>query len=49
MKIKVDNFELRVLINSLHEMRNKLLSEKKDTDIVDDIILKYMDLLKKCK
>ena len=49
MKIKVDNFELRVLINSLHEMRKKLLSEKKDTDIVDDIILKYMDLLKKCK
>lgn len=48
MKIKIDSFELRVVINSLNEMRNKLISKKEDTDIVDDILLKYLDILKKC-
>ena len=28
-KIKLDNFELKVIINSLNEMRTKLLSQKK--------------------
>lgn len=49
MKIKVDNFEVRVLINGLTELRNKLLSENEDTEIVDEMILKYLDCLKKCK
>lgn len=49
MKIKVDNFEVRVLINGLSELRNKLLSENEDTEIVNDMILKYLDYLKKCK
>lgn len=49
MKIKVDNFEVRVLINGLRVMRNELLSEKEDTEIVDNMILKYIDYLKKCK
>ena len=49
MKIKVDNFEVRVLINGLSELRNKLLSENEDTEIVNDMILKYLDYLEKCK
>lgn len=32
-KIKLDNFELKVIINSLNEMRNKLLNQNKETDI----------------
>lgn len=49
MKIKVDNFELRVVINSLNDMRTKLISEGKDTEDVDNILMKYLDALKKCK
>lgn len=49
MKIKVDNFEVRVLINGLNEYRNKLLSENEDTELLDEIILKYLDYSKKCK
>lgn len=49
MKIKVDNFEVRVLINGLSELRNKLLSENEDTELLDEIILKYLDYSKKCK
>ena len=32
-KKKLDNFELKVIINSLNEMRNKLLNQNKETDI----------------
>lgn len=32
-KIKLDNFELKVIINSLNEMRNKLLNQNKEKDI----------------
>lgn len=36
-KKKLDNFELKVIINSLNEMRNKLLNQNKETDLIDDI------------
>ena len=44
-KIKLDNFEVRVIINSLNEKRTKLLTLKEDTDIIDNIMLKYLDIL----
>ncbi len=46
-KIKLDNFELKVIINSLNEMRNKLLNQKKETDVIDELLLKYINLLEK--
>lgn len=46
-KIKLDNFEVRVIINSLNEKRNKLLSLKEDTEIIDNIMLKYITILEK--
>lgn len=46
-KIKLDNFELKVIINSLNEMRNKLLNQKKDTDTIDELLLKYINVLEK--
>ena len=46
-KIKLDNFELKVIINSLNEMRNKLLNQKKDTEVIDDLLLKYIGVLEK--
>ncbi len=46
-KIKLDNFELKVIINSLNEMRNKLLNQNKETDIIDELLLKYINVLEK--
>ena len=46
-KIKLDNFELKVIINSLNEMRNKLLNQNKETDIIDELLLKYITVLEK--
>ena len=46
-KIKLDNFELKVIINSLNEMRNKLLNQNKESDIIDELLLKYINVLEK--
>ena len=46
-KIKLDNFELKVIINSLNEMKNKLLNQNKETDIIDELLLKYINVLEK--
>lgn len=46
-KIKLDNFELKVIINSLNEMRNKLLNQNKETDVIDELLLKYITILEK--
>ena len=46
-KIKLDNFELKVIINSLNEMRSKLLNQNKETDIRDELLLKYINVLEK--
>ncbi len=47
-KVKLDDFELRVIIKSLNETRTKLISEgEDDTHLVDDIIIKCLDVLQK--
>lgn len=46
-KIKLDNFELKVIINFLNEMRNKLLNQNKETDVIDELLLKYITILEK--
>lgn len=47
-KIKLESFEVRIIINSLKAMRNKLIENNEDTEYVDEILLKYLyDLLKK--
>ena len=46
-KIKLDNFELKVIINSLNELRTKLLNQNKETDIIDELLLKYINVLEK--
>ena len=43
LKLKVDRYELGIIINSLVEFRNKLIREKEDTEPVDDVILKLVD------
>ncbi len=37
-KIKVDDFELRVIVRSLNELRNQLISSKKTTADISAII-----------
>ena len=46
-KIKLDNFELKVVINSLNEFRNKLISEHEDSEVIDELLLKYINVLNK--
>lgn len=38
--IAVDEYERRIIINSLNNLRNKLIVEGRYTDAVDDILLK---------
>lgn len=46
-KIKLDNFELKVIIKSLNEMRTQLLNQNKETDFIDELLLKYITILEK--
>jgi hypothetical protein len=43
----LDDFERRVLVNCLNDMRTKLLAERKDSEPVDDLLLKVIDAPKK--
>ena len=38
--IAVDEYERRIIINSLNNLRNKLMAEGRYTDAVDDILVK---------
>lgn len=40
-KIKVDNFELRVIVRALADLRNQLIREGKPTEDVDELILRF--------
>ena len=48
--IVLDDFERRVVVNCLNEMRNNLIANGKYTDAVDDVLLKIISSKqKKCK
>ena len=40
--IVLDDFERRVVVNCMNEMRNKLIAEGKYTDALDEVILKVI-------
>lgn len=44
-KFKIDVYELKVIIKSLNELRNKLINNKENIDIVDELLIKYIDML----
>ena len=46
-KIKLESFEVRIIINSLKAKRNKLIENNEDTEYVDKILLKYLCVLDK--
>lgn len=43
-KLKLDIYELKI-INSLNEFRNKLIRENENTDIIDELLIKYIEIL----
>ena len=40
--IALDDFERRVVVNCMNEMRNKLISDGKYTDALDEVLLKVI-------
>ncbi len=46
-KIKMDDYELKIIINALNVMRTKLINENKNTEVIDELLLKYIDILEK--
>lgn len=40
--IVLDDFERRVIVNCLNEMRNKIIADGKYTDAVDKVLLKII-------
>ena len=40
--IALDDFEHRVVVNCMNEMRNKLIAEGKYTDALDEVLLKVI-------
>ena len=45
-KIKLDNYEIRIVIKALNELRNESKS-KVSTDLIDEILMKYITALEK--
>ena len=44
-KLKLDIYELKIIINSLNEFRNKLIKENENTDVIDELLIKYIEIL----
>ena len=40
--IALDDFERRVIVNCMNEMRNKLIADEKYTDALDEVLLKVI-------
>lgn len=38
-----DKYEIGILINSINEYRNKTIKENKDTECLDELLLKVID------
>ncbi len=41
--LELDKYELGIIINALNEFRNKLIQEQRETDVVDEVLLKTLD------
>lgn len=42
-KYKLDTYEIKLIIGAFVEWRNQLLSEGKNTDAIDDLLLKLLE------
>lgn len=43
IKLFLNDFEYRILINALNDMRNRLLREGRCTEDIDELLLKAID------
>ncbi len=41
--LELDKYELGIVINALNDMRNRLIEEQRETDPVDEVLLKALD------
>ena len=41
IKIRVDDFELRLIVRSLAEWRNALIAENKPTEDLDELLIRF--------
>ena len=41
--LELDKYELGILINDLNVVRNKMIKEGKDTEYVDEVLLRAID------
>jgi hypothetical protein len=41
--IAIDEYERRIVISSLNNLRNKLIADSKYTDAVDDVLVKVIN------
>jgi len=46
-KLLVDNYEIKIIINALNELRTKQLNESRPTDAIDELLLKMIKTLEK--
>lgn len=42
-RFKFDDYEIRILILALNELRNQLIAEGRYTDAVDELMIKLFD------
>ena len=42
-KFKFDNYEVNIIIRALVELRNQLIAKNRNTDAVDELLLKIMN------
>ncbi len=42
-RFKFDDYEIRILILALNELRNQLIREERYTDAVDELLVKLYD------
>lgn len=47
--LELDKYEMGIIINALNDLRNKLIREQRDTDAVDEVLLKALDAPEKKK
>lgn len=47
MKVELDKYEIGIIINALHELRNNKIKEAINTDAIDDLYLKFAKIYEK--
>ena len=41
--LELDKYQLGIIINALNDLRNKLIQEQRETDAVDEVLLKALE------